>query len=95
MGAAGYTAITLLEDSQAAALETFNLSLILDVENNPDQDILGLLRAAGAGGYEIDVNDYVLAFTAKYLGYNIKSGCKVYDGIFCGFDYGGFSDFDI
>lgn len=65
MGAAGYTAITLLEDSQAAALETFNLSLILDLENNPDQDILGLLRAAGAGGYEIDVNDYVLAFTAS------------------------------
>lgn len=64
-GAAGYTAVTLLEDSQAASLETFNLSLILDVGSDTDQDVIALRKAAGEGGYEIEFNDYVLAFTAS------------------------------
>lgn len=65
MGAAGYTAITLLEDSQAAALEDFNLSLLLDLENHPDENVRALRMEAEAGDYEMDVNDYVLAFSAS------------------------------
>ena len=61
MGAAGYTAITLLEDSRITAMDTFNLSVILYEE----QSILGLITLADEGGYEYDVNDYVLAFNAN------------------------------
>ncbi len=61
MGAAGYTAITLLEDSRITAMDTFNLSVVLYEE----QSILGLITLADEGGYEYDVNDYVLAFNAN------------------------------
>lgn len=62
-GAAGYTAITLLEESQAASLEKFNLSLILDVEKNPNFDIAKLVSIPGI--HDFDVNDYLLAFSAS------------------------------
>lgn len=62
-GAAGYTAITLLDESQAADLETFNLSVVLDVENNPNFDIASLVTIAG--DHEFEVNDYLLAFSAS------------------------------
>ena len=61
MGAAGYTAITLLEDSQTAAMDSFNLSMILYEE----QSIAGLVMFAEEYGYEYDVNNYVLAFNAN------------------------------
>ena len=61
MGAAGYTAITLLEDSQTAAMDRFNLSMILYEE----QSIAGLVMFAEEYGYEYDVNNYVLAFNAN------------------------------
>ena len=61
MGAAGYTAITLLEDSQTAAMDRFNLSMILYEE----QSIAGLVMFAEECGYEYDVNNYVLAFNAN------------------------------
>lgn len=63
MGAAGYTAITLLDESQMADLDTFNLSLILDVEKNPNFDIASLVTIAG--DHEFEVNDYLLAFSAS------------------------------
>lgn len=62
-GAAGYTAITLLDEGQAASLETFNLSMILNVEENPNFDIASLVTIAG--GHEFEVNDYLLAFSAS------------------------------
>ena len=61
MGAAGYTAITLLEDSQTTAMDSFNLSMILYEE----QSIAGLVMFAEEYGYEYDVNSYVLAFNAN------------------------------
>ncbi len=61
MGAAGYTALTLLEENQAAALEEFNLSIILDQKQDSDMSILRQV----AGAHEMDVNDYLLAFTAR------------------------------
>lgn len=62
-GAAGYTAITLLDESQAASLGTFNLSMVLDVEENPNFDIASLVDIAG--DHEFEVNDYLLAFSAS------------------------------
>lgn len=60
--AAGYTAVTFLEQSQAAALETFNLSMLLDVQGDSYFELQSLIETAG--DHEIDINDYVLAFTA-------------------------------
>lgn len=62
-GAAGYTAITLLEESQAASLKSFNLSMILNVAENPNFDIASLVNIAG--DHEFEVNDYLLAFSAS------------------------------
>lgn len=62
-GAGGYTGITLLEEDQAAALEEFNLSLIMDPDKESDRDIIQMMRIAGK--HEIDVNDYLLAFSAS------------------------------
>lgn len=63
MDAAGYTAVTLLEGSQAAALEEFNLSVVLDLEKDRDQDMIKLMDIARE--HEVDVNDYLLAFSAS------------------------------
>lgn len=69
-GAAGYTALTLLEDNAAKAKglsktgeDTFNLTVLLDLKNLPGTYAAELREIAD--GHEIEYNDYVLCFSAN------------------------------
>lgn len=61
--AAGYTAITVLEENEIAELKSFNLSMKLDLENL--SWTYGMELREIAGEHEIDFNDYVLSFSGK------------------------------
>lgn len=69
-GAAGYTALTLLEEGAAKAKglsktdeDTFNLTVLLDLKNLPGTYAAKLREIAD--GHEIEFNDYVLSFSAN------------------------------
>lgn len=61
--AAGYTAITLMDEEETNLIETFNLSVKFDLENIPENysDILWEI----AGTHEMEFNDYVLVFSGN------------------------------
>lgn len=61
--AAGYTAITVLEENEIAELKSFNLSMKLDLENL--SWTYGMELREIAGEHEIDFNDYVLSFSGR------------------------------
>lgn len=61
--AAGYTAIAMLEEKEIAELESFNLSMKLDLKNL--SLTYGTELREIAGEHEIDFNDYVLSFSGK------------------------------
>lgn len=61
--AAGYTAITLMDEEEMNLVETFNLSAKFDLENISENysDILWEI----AGTHEMEFNDYVLIFSGN------------------------------
>lgn len=61
--AAGYTAITVLEENEIAELKSFNLSMKLDLKNL--SWTYGMELREIAGEHEIDFNDYVLSFSGR------------------------------
>lgn len=61
--AAGYTALTFLSEERAGTMESFNLSIILDLEKLPE-DYTVILREI-TGTHEIDFNNYLLVFSAN------------------------------
>lgn len=61
--AAGYTVLTLLSEEQAEMLDSFNLSLVLDLEKTPIDYAITLREIAG--DHKIDFNNYLLSFSAN------------------------------
>ena len=61
--AAGYTAITLLKEEEINAIDSFNLSAKLNLENIPEGYADNLREIADE--HEINFNDYVLIFSGN------------------------------
>lgn len=61
--AAGYTAIVLLTNERAAALEHVNFSVVLDLGQTPEDYAVSLREIAGKDS--IDFNNYLLAFSGS------------------------------
>lgn len=60
---AGYSAITVLGKQEAAVLDTFNLSIKLDLSGT--SELYGNILREIAGTHEIAFNDYVLIFSGN------------------------------
>lgn len=62
---AGYTAITALQDTEAAALENFNLTVRLDLKSAEIDDLDYNMQFYKIADDRVEFNDYVLVFSAN------------------------------